>query len=85
MSRVMIGIDPGRGVDVIGVRPLKLTKHADVEHHDTQVSENMDWNNLVSWQHNSGYNAANNFPTMPTNFNRLPASHNNSNTQRPTT
>ena len=38
------------------------------EHNDNQVSENMDWNNLVSWQHNSGYNAANNFPMMPTNF-----------------
>ena len=22
----------------------------------------MDWNNLVSWQHNSGYNSASNFP-----------------------
>ena len=43
------------------------------EHHDTQVSENMDWNNLVSWQHNSGYNAANNFPTMPTNFQSTPS------------
>ena len=47
------------------------------EHHDTQVSENMDWNNLVSWQHNSGYNsgynAANNFPTMPTNFQTTPS------------
>ena len=38
------------------------------EHNDSQVSENMDWNNLVSWQHNSGYNAANNFPMIPTNF-----------------
>ena len=28
----------------------------------------MDWNNLVSWQHNTGYNAANNFPMIPTNF-----------------
>ena len=38
------------------------------EHNDNQVSENMDWNNLVSWQHNPGYNAANNFPMMPANF-----------------
>ena len=52
---VMIVIDLGLGADVIGVLPLKL-------------AENMDWNNLVSWQHNSGYNSANNFPMMPTNF-----------------
>ena len=38
------------------------------EHNDYHVSEGMDWNNLVSWQHNSGYNSANNFPMMPTNF-----------------
>ena len=38
------------------------------EHNDNQVSEGMDWNNLVSWQHSSGYNSANNFPMMPTNF-----------------
>ena len=38
------------------------------EHNDHHVSEGMDWNNLVSWQHNSGYNSANNFPMMPTNF-----------------
>ena len=38
------------------------------EHNDNQVAENMDWNNLVSWQHNSGYNAANNFSMTPTNF-----------------
>ena len=29
------------------------------EHNDNQVSEGMDWNNLVSWQHNSGYNTSN--------------------------
>ena len=45
------------------------------EHNDNQVSENMDWNNLVSWQHNSGYNAANNFPMMPTNFSNDSQSH----------
>ena len=38
------------------------------EHNDHHVSEGMDWNNLVSWQHNSGYNSASNFPMMPTNF-----------------
>ena len=38
------------------------------EHNDHHVSEGMDWNNLVSWQHNSGYNPASNFPMMPTNL-----------------
>ena len=43
------------------------------EHNDHHVSEGMDWNNLVSWQHNSGYNSANNFPMMPTNFQSIPS------------
>ena len=38
------------------------------EHNDYHVSEGMDWNNLVSWQHNSNYNSTNNFPMIPTNF-----------------
>ena len=44
------------------------------EHNDHQGSEGMDWNNLVSWQHNSGYNSANNFPMMPTNYPSIPSS-----------
>ena len=43
------------------------------ERNDHHVSEGMDWNNLVSWQHNSGYNSANNFPMMPTNFQSIPS------------
>ena len=43
------------------------------EHNDHQVSEGMDWNNLVSWQHNSGYNSANNFPMMPANYQSFPS------------
>ena len=42
------------------------------EHNDNQVSEGMDWNNLASWQHNSGYNSANNFPVMQTNYQSIP-------------
>ena len=42
------------------------------EHNDNQVSEGMDWNNLVSWQHNSGYNSSNNFPVMPGNYQSIP-------------
>ena len=42
------------------------------EHNDNQVSEGMDWNNLVSWQHSSGYNSASNFPVMPTNYQSIP-------------
>ena len=66
----MIVTDLGLGADVIGVLPLKLVKHAEVnsEHNDNQVSEGMDWNNLVSWQHNSGYNSGSNFPVMPSNY-----------------
>ena len=43
------------------------------EHNDHHVLEGMDWNNLASWQHNSGYNSANNFPMMPTNFQSIPS------------
>ena len=32
----------------------------------------MDWNNLVSWQHNSGYNSNNTFPVMPGNYQSNP-------------
>ena len=42
------------------------------EHNDNQVSEGMDWNNLVSWQPNSGYNSNNNFPVMPGNYQSIP-------------
>ena len=42
------------------------------EHNDNQVSEGMDWNNLVSWQHNSGYNSGKNFPVMPGNYQSIP-------------
>ena len=42
------------------------------EHNDNQVSEGMDWNNLVSWQHNSGYNSSSNFPVLPSNYQSIP-------------
>ena len=42
------------------------------EHNDNQVSEGMDWNNLVSWQHNLGYNSNSNFPVMPGNYQSNP-------------
>ena len=42
------------------------------EHNDNQVSEGMDWNNLVSWQHTSGYNSNNTFPVMPGNYQSNP-------------
>ena len=42
------------------------------EHNDNQVSEGVDWSNLVSWQHNSGYNSNSNFPVMPSNYQSIP-------------
>ena len=42
------------------------------EHNDNQVSEGVDWNNLVSWQHKSGYNSNSNFPVMPGNYQSIP-------------
>ena len=34
----------------------------------------MDWNNLVSWQHNSGYNTSSAFPVPPSNYQSKPSS-----------
>ena len=44
------------------------------EHNDTPVSDGMDWNNLVSWQHNSGYNTSSAFPTPSGNYQSHPSS-----------
>ena len=44
------------------------------EHNDSQVSDGVDWNNLVSWQHNSGYNTSSAFPVPPGNYQSNPSS-----------
>ena len=44
------------------------------EHNDNLVSDGMDWNNLVSWQHNSGYNTSSAFPLPPGNYQSNPSS-----------
>ena len=44
------------------------------DHDDTLVSGGMDWNNLVSWQHNSGYNASSAFPMPQGNYQHNPSS-----------
>ena len=42
------------------------------DHDDTQ--DGMDWNNLVSWQHNSGYNTSSAFPMPQGHFQHTPSS-----------
>ena len=44
------------------------------DHDDTLVSDGMDWNNLVSWQHNPSYNAPNAFPMTQSNYQPNPSS-----------
>ena len=44
------------------------------EHNDNQVSDGMDWNNLVSWQHNSGYNTSSASPVPTGNYQSNPSS-----------
>ena len=44
------------------------------DHDDTLVSDGVDWNNLVSWQHNPGYNASNAFPMPQGNYQQNPSS-----------
>ena len=41
---------------------------------DTLVSDGMDWNNLISWQHNPSYNAPNAFPMTQSNYQPNPSS-----------
>ena len=41
---------------------------------DTLVSDDMDWNNLVSWQHNPSYNASNVFSMTQSNYQPNPSS-----------
>ena len=44
------------------------------KHDDALVLDGMDWNNLVSWQHNSGYNASSAFPVPQGNYQQNPSS-----------
>ena len=44
------------------------------EHKDNLVLDGMDWNNLASWQHNSGYNTSSAFPTPSGNYQPNPPS-----------
>ena len=44
------------------------------EHNDAPGLDGMDWNNLVSWQHNSGYNTSSAFPTPSGNYQPHPSS-----------
>ena len=45
--------------------PRKARKR---DHDDNLVSDGMDWNNLVSWQHNPSYSASNAFPMTQSNY-----------------
>ena len=68
----MIVTDPEHGADGDRSPSPQARKARRREHNDNQVSDGMDWNNLVSWQHNSGYNSSNNFPVMPGNYQSIP-------------
>ena len=41
---------------------------------NTLVSDGMDWNNLMTWQHNPSYNAPNAFPMTQSNYQPNPSS-----------